>query len=338
VRFAWALLAVCAVKWLLGDTLYWTVLAPAGLASDAWPVVNLQLITGVVVALSGIALHRLTSARQEQPGDGPGAWVAPGAVLLLLWGLSFEVDRAVGQYLATRPGGWVPVWDPAHLRALWWTLLWAAGGMGMFLWSRFRFSRPMQDTGWCVLGAAAVVWLGYDTVGWRITEGVTTARFVANVQFLVGASTAAMLAVAVGLLRRAPAPAAVRYGLALIGLIGLWLGSLEIDRFFAPEAGHLAQNAAMARQTGLSIYWGVFAIGLVLLGFAKRIAGCRYAGLALLVITVGKVLTLDMAEVRYVWRVVSFLGVGLLLVATSIGYTKFSSRLVGESSDPPDER
>ncbi len=180
-----------------------------------------------------------------------------------------------------------------------------------------------------MLVGAAVVWLGYDTVGWRLTEGVTTARVIFNVQFLVGAMTAAMLAVAVGFLRRGPAPAAaaVRYGLGLIGLIGLWLGSLEIDRFFAPETRRLAQNAAMARQTGLSIYWGVFAIGLVLLGFAKRSAPCRYAGLALLVITVGKVLTLDMAEVRYVWRVVSFLGVGLLLVATSVGYAKFASRV-----------
>ncbi len=329
VRFAWALLAVCAVKWLLGDTLYWTLLRKSGLALDAWPVVNLQLITGLVVAGSGIALHHLTGARQVQPGAGPGAWVAPAAVVLLLWGLSFEVDRAVGRYLAARPDGWVAVWHPAHLRALWWTLLWAAGGLGMILWTRARFSRPMLATGSCVLGATAVVWLGYDTFAWRVAEGVTTTRVVLNVQFLVGVMTAAMLAVAVGLFRRSPVPVAgaVRYGLALIGLIGLWLGSLEIDRFFAPEAGRLTQNAAMARQTGLSIYWGVFAIVLVLLGFAKRWAACRYAGLALLTITVGKVLTLDMAEVRYVWRVVSLLGVGLLLVATSVGYAKFASRV-----------
>ena len=59
---------------------------------------------------------------------------------------------------------------------------------------------------------------------------------------------------------------------------------------------------------------------------------CRYAGLALLTITVAKVLTVDMAEVRYVYRVLSLLGVGLLLVATSIGYAKLAPRLLASSS------
>ena len=87
-----------------------------------------------------------------------------------------------------------------------------------------------------------------------------------------------------------------------------------------------AQNAAMARQTALSIYWALYAIGLVALGFARRSAGCRYAGLALLGLALAKVLTVDMAEVRQVYRVLSFLAVGLLLVATSVGYAKLSPR------------
>ena len=113
-----------------------------------------------------------------------------------------------------------------------------------------------------------------------------------------------------------------------MGLIGLWLGSLELDRFLAPEAGRVAE-AAMARQTAISIYWGVYAIALLALGFAKRSTAARYAGLVLLTLTLGKVVTVDLAEVRYVYRVLSFVGVGLLLVATSVGYAKLAPRLKG---------
>ena len=69
-------------------------------------------------------------------------------------------------------------------------------------------------------------------------------------------------------------------------MIGLWLGTLELDRFFELEAGRqMAANPAMAKQTAFSIYWGVYAIAAVAVGFALRSAVCRYAGLALLAIT-----------------------------------------------------
>ncbi len=332
VRFAWVVMTACVAKWLIGDTLYWTVLKNAGLGAAAWPVLNLQMVCGLVLAASGLALYRLTAAPPPSAergfAAGPGTAVAPAAVLLLLWGLSFEVDRLVAHYEAARPAGWVTAWDPLQLRALWWTLLWAAGGQAMNVWSRLRFTPSMMQTGWYVLAGAAVVWLGFDTVSWRLAGEAAPTAVVFNVQFLVGAMTGLLLGAATSLLRHAPVTmtTAVGYGFALIGLIGLWLGSLEIDRF----ASRLAQDSQMARQMGWSIYWGLFAIALVLLGFAKRWAGCRYAGLALFALTLGKVVTVDMAEVRNVYRVLSFLVLGLLLVGTSVGYAKLSPGRVSQ--------
>jgi uncharacterized membrane protein len=346
VHFAWALLTICAVKWLFGDTLYWALFDTAARTGGALPVANLQLLAGVVVAASAVVL--LTLTRAAVPPDGaPGLsrWtmaaglVAPAAALLVLWGLSFEIDRAIGGIEQEQGEDWSP-WHPIHLRALWWTLLWGVGGVAMMLWTRFRPAASMAVTGWCVVVLAAVVWLGYDTVGWRFTDGVILAPVVFNVQFMVGAILCAVLAGACWHWTRTDAdatsvsPAAARQmALALIGLIGLWLGSLEIDRFFAPEAQRIAENAAMARQTALSIYWGLCAIATVAVGFALRSSVCRYAGLALLAITLGKVLTVDMAEVRYVYRVLSFLGIGLLLVATSVAYSKLAPRLASSAAD-----
>jgi len=330
-RFAWVMMAVCIAKWLIGDTLYWTVLRDAGLSAAAWPLLNLQMVSAVIVAAAGLAVYRLTASPAPAAGEGglgTGTWIPSLAVMLLLWGLSFEVDRLVAHYEASRPAGWVTAWDPLQLRALWWTLLWAAGGLAMIVWSRLRDTPSMMQTGWFVLAGAAVVWLGFDTVRWRLSAEAVPTAVVFNVQFLVGAMTGLMLAAATRLLRNAPATmkTAIGYGFALIGLIVLWLGSLEIDRF----AGRLAQDSAMARQMGWSIYWGLFAIVLVLLGFAKRWAACRYAGLALFALTVAKVVTVDMAEVRNVYRVLSFLVLGLLLVGTSVGYAKLGPGRVSQ--------
>ena len=211
-----------------------------------------------------------------------------------------------------------------------------AGGLAMMLWTRLRFSASMLVVGWAVLAMSAVTWLAFDTVGLRLSEGAVAAPIVVNLQFFAGAVTVLMLAVAMWIVRAGAAPGAlpvastVRFGLALVGLIGLWLGSLEIDRFFSPGAGRVEANVTMARQTGLSIYWGVYAVVLVALGFAKRSAACRYAGLALLALTLVKVVAVDLSEVDRVWRVVSFIGVGLLLVGTSIGYAKLAPK-VGRS-------
>jgi uncharacterized membrane protein len=347
VRFAWSLLIICAVKWLVGDTLFWVLVERAGRSTGVVPVANLQMLAGIVVAACAVVMFSLTRSAADpgaeprrSPLITPAGWVPAAAALLVLWGLSFEVDRAIGRFEESHPVSWEPLWHPMHVRALWWTLLWGAGGLAMMLWTRFRPAASMVAAGWFVVVLAAIAWLGYDTLGWRVQEGVVLAPVVFNLQFLVGVLLGAFLAVGYWHWSRSAtdeagisATTAGNMALALIGMIGLWLGTMELDRFFAPEAGRMEANAAMARQTAWSIYWGLYAIGTVAAGFAWRSAVCRYAGLALLAITLGKVLTVDMAEVRYVYRVLSFLGVGLLLVATSVGYAKLAPRVSTGGAD-----
>jgi uncharacterized membrane protein len=81
------------------------------------------------------------------------------------------------------------------------------------------------------------------------------------------------------------------------------------------------------------VYWGVYGIMLVSVGFARRAAWVRYTGLALLAATLLKVLIVDMAKVQYLYRVLSLLAVGLLCMATSVAYAKLASRLLGKSGD-----
>jgi uncharacterized membrane protein len=90
-------------------------------------------------------------------------------------------------------------------------------------------------------------------------------------------------------------------------------------------------DPALAKQVAISIYWAVFGVGSVVLGFRTRIAGLRYFGLALLAIALSKVVVFDLQEVGRGYRILSFLGLGALLLMTSVVYGKLSPKLLGAS-------
>ena len=351
-RFAWALLVACALKWVVVDSL--SVALDVGgdaarCALRAWPLVNLQVLAGagvigallILFSISGAALA-VRAPADERPRSvwlEAAAWLPVAAALLVLWGLTLEVDRAIGRWELGRAADVPALWPPLHLRMLWWIVLWAAGGWVMDWIGRRRGCAPLSRAGWVVLCGAAGCWLLIDTLAWRVARGVVLAPMVFNLQFAVGAALAVLLGLAWRLSRAesldnrdAAAPTWARpTALTLLGAIGLWLGTFELDRFCAPEAGRFA-SAAMVRHTAFSIYWGSYAIALVALGFRWRAKWARYAGLALLTITLAKVLIIDMAEVRYAYRVLSLLGVGLLLVGTSVAYGKLAPRLLRRDS------
>jgi uncharacterized membrane protein len=81
-------------------------------------------------------------------------------------------------------------------------------------------------------------------------------------------------------------------------------------------------NPAMARQVALSILWAGCGFVAVVVGFRRNLTSLRYAALLLLGITLLKILLVDMADVRAVWRILSFIAVGGLLLGVSYIYHK----------------
>jgi len=350
---AWAVLIVCAAKWVAFDTLSVRMGEETALVIHPWPVLNLQMAAGAVLAGAGLGLTALSGRRLLTPAQlqvrAHVLWVdflnhvPVVAALLLLWGLTFEVDRAIGQFEAARVAEQLN-WHGAHLRELWFILLWAAVGVAMIIFGRDRPQMPFFPTGWFLLIVAAGAWLTLGTLRWRVPEGVVVAPILLNPQFSVGLATATFLLLATrkshadatwSKERKRTAAAVVQIGYWLAGLTGIWLGSFEIDRFFAPAANRVALPE-MARHTTLSVYWGVYALVLLAIGFRRRSAWSRYAGLALLGITLGKVALVDLSELRYLYRVLSLLAIGLLFMATSVAYAKLSSRLLPRPTVPID--
>jgi hypothetical protein len=108
-------------------------------------------------------------------------------------------------------------------------------------------------------------------------------------------------------------------------VLGLVLGSLALLDFFGPD--DVTLNAA------LSVFWGLYAIGLVIVGFIRDVPVIRHLGLGLLGVTAVKFLVIDLGRAATIYRVISALGVGLLMVATSMLYVRFGVR----KTSPPDQ-
>ncbi len=111
----------------------------------------------------------------------------------------------------------------------------------------------------------------------------------------------------------------------------VYLGSvLIVDTIGVDAAG----EARQAGQVWLSAFWTVTGLGAVVWGLVRREAGVRLGGLALLAIAIAKVWTYDLAELEELARVLSFVGLGLLLLVGAFAYQRIKPGEAGEQRAP----
>ena len=70
------------------------------------------------------------------------------------------------------------------------------------------------------------------------------------------------------------------------------------------------------------------------IGFWKRTAFLRWQGLVLLALAIAKVFTVDVSELSQGYRILSFLGLGALLLAVSFVYQRDWLHLRGAENKP----
>jgi uncharacterized membrane protein len=114
-------------------------------------------------------------------------------------------------------------------------------------------------------------------------------------------------------------------GILCLVLIWVYL-SLEVRRAFqgpvltfGPPGGPLGDAELYA----YSAVWLGLALALLGIGILREVASLRYASLALLMVTVAKVFLIDMSELTGLYRVASFMGLGLILVGIGYLYQRF---------------
>jgi uncharacterized membrane protein len=83
-----------------------------------------------------------------------------------------------------------------------------------------------------------------------------------------------------------------------------------------------AVNREWMRMALISVAWALYATVLLGVGISRNLQHWRWLALGILGVTLSKVVFLDMAEARQIWRVLSFMGLGALLMICSYAYSR----------------
>jgi uncharacterized membrane protein len=130
----------------------------------------------------------------------------------------------------------------------------------------------------------------------------------------------------------------------VINALILIAGSLEIQNYWwarreiwvrnwRSEYFTLWQNYTMYARFSYSAFFMAFGAALLAVGFWRRSAFLRWQALVLLAVTIAEVFLVDTSELSQGFRILSFLGLGVLLLVVSFVYQKDWLNLRGQPGD-----
>jgi uncharacterized membrane protein len=255
------------------------------------------------------------------------AWILGFAAVHLLLGtaaIRFGIHREIGSLLtgggiALGSIGLANAFDGPTLVAVWSAMAAALAYMATRV--DRSFAPALSDAQRLLLGAFGFLALGIvhllvvEAPPYAIVDGVED----------LGASLVAIACCAGAALacwhwgRQIEPKAATAVG--FVGAAGfVYLGSvLIIDAIGSNDSG----EAREIGQAWLSAFWAATGLGAVIWGMLRKSPKARLGGLALLTVAIAKVWTYDLAELEELARALSFVALGLLLLAGAFAYQRF---------------
>lgn len=208
--------------------------------------------------------------------------------------------------------------------------VWAAMGWGLLAANR-RLPERLPSLEWgaqiILLVSAAAMILGpllSDNPLWASEPVGETPVF--NLLLWVYGVPAVLFALAAAELRRRETrlPLAPAFSI-LVLVLAFALVSLEVRQVFQGNVLS-GPTTSVVERWSYSAAWIVFGAALLMLGVARRGKMLRYASLVVMLLVIGKVFLYDMANLSDLWRVFSFLGLGVSLLALAWVYQRFVFR------------
>jgi uncharacterized membrane protein len=225
--------------------------------------------------------------------------------------------------------GFVTIAIPVQLGLNGITLGWTLWGL-LLLWLGARFdSAETRLGGYSILGLATLRLFARHL---PLHDGPF--QPVLNPSFGVWLFVIAGLWAALPLTRRARAEgavldAALRPLLATAALVLLFgLLTAETDAYFGSLARQGIANARLMGGLAISVLWSLFATALLASGLGLRNRPLFYASYVLFAVAALKVVLVDLAELHTVYRILSFLALGVLLMAGAFINIRFRARLL----------
>ncbi|MCC6680901.1 MAG: DUF2339 domain-containing protein [Phycisphaeraceae bacterium] len=303
-------------------------LVGAGLASNpiwrhehvgTWPVLNVLLYVyggPLLLAVVAAALARQVEELRQA--------VIPLTVAAMLLGVILVAVEVRHGFRADLDG-YMNHTTFSMVELATYVIAWQMLGLLLGIAGRWRNSIVLQRGGQVIaLTALAVCMFGsvlaYNPLWWD--ESVGAMRVFNWLLYLYGLP--ALLTLAALLLWRDQLPLRVVHAVAALILLFVLI-SLELRQGFQGAILRVG-SVSNAEMYGYSLAWVLFGAMLLVLGIIRRSAAMRYASAAVMVLTIGKVFALDTRHLDGLYRVLSLLGLGVILLGLGYLYQKFVFR------------
>jgi uncharacterized membrane protein len=230
-------------------------------------------------------------------GAGPRSWRVAGVIIastVLAWALPFDLPAAATM------------------------VAWAALGAVLLAGYAIEHAGAYRVASATLAAATLLVGIGSLMRPDRLLVDSSTASILpfANPETIGMAAAIALLVV---IFEQDRAAAGSRLALGVAATTGVYVVSVGVvDLFQARVGGDLAlEELQKQSQVALSVLWAVIGGGALALGLALRQLPVRAFGFALLALATTKVFILDLATLDVAYRVLAFIGLGLLLLASA---------------------
>jgi len=124
---------------------------------------------------------------------------------------------------------------------------------------------------------------------------------------------------------------------SLGAILTFLLLNIEIaDYFSVGPTLTFSFSGNFARDMTYSIAWALYAFALLIVGMKRKTGWVRYAGVALLLITLGKLFLHDLNSLDKLYRIGAFIGVAIILIVASFVYQRFLvPKIKASPPEPP---
>ncbi|PYV87814.1 MAG: DUF2339 domain-containing protein [Acidobacteria bacterium] len=98
-------------------------------------------------------------------------------------------------------------------------------------------------------------------------------------------------------------------------------------KYYREKIYELQRAINNQKQLSISALWAIYSIGLVTIGILRRYQPIRLLAIILFGLTIFKVFFVDLSELDKIYRIVSFVGLGIILLGVSFMYQKYRNQI-----------
>jgi uncharacterized membrane protein len=224
---------------------------------------------------------------------------------------------------------------PLKASGHWITIGWLAEGVAL-LWISARLSNPASEPTAAsvhrILRRLAIAALALGFCGliiqpfwlyYQIDTAFLNSRFATSLFGIAALAASAAIALRARQHEDTALPSWLQIAggsIIALNLVAVLACVRELDTTWRHTAGN--PEADLQKSLAISAFLMLYGAGLLAIGFWKRSAFIRWQALILLVFTIGKTFLYDTRDLSQGYRVLSFLGLGALLMAVSFAYQK----------------